>query len=73
MVRQDLLREIKQLTPAEQFRLVEDVLRSLRSSVKTLPPAPRYIKLGGLWSGYTFDFDEIKAARREAWAGSRIR
>ncbi|MGH2520974.1 MAG: hypothetical protein ACRDH2_00590 [Anaerolineales bacterium] len=54
--------------PPESLSTVVEFIEFLRS--KAASPAPRrLVRLGGLWQGYTFSEEDIRAARYEAWAG----
>lgn len=59
--------------PLESLRTVAEFVEFLRAKVGApmhpAPTLPRVVKLGGLWRGYSFSEEEIRAARREAWAG----
>ncbi len=62
-----ILQEIQQLPVTDQLNLLEGILRSVRGRLAVEPQ--RVVRLGGLWEGYTFDEDEIRAARLEMWSG----
>jgi hypothetical protein len=59
--------------PPENLVTIAEFVEFLKSKIAELPrptqPTRRVVKLGGLWQDYTFAEDEIRAARREAWAG----
>lgn len=58
--------------PPESLATVAEFVEFLRQVVgppRVSRPPRRVVKLGGLWQGYSFSEEDIRAARREAWAG----
>lgn len=58
--------------PTENLDTIAKFVEFLRSQISEPAHAshsPRLVKLGGLWQGYSFSEEDIRAARREAWAG----
>jgi len=54
--------------PPEGLAAVAEFVEFLRTKAAS-PRAPQQtVKLEGLWQGYTFSEEDIRAARREAWA-----
>ena len=57
--------------PPESLASVAEFVEFLRAKVGVKRPvqsARRVVKLGGLWQGYSFSEEDIRAARREVWA-----
>ena len=46
-----------------------ELVEFLRAKSGVRASSRQVIKLDGLWKGYTFSEEEIRAARREAWTG----
>ncbi|MBI3943025.1 MAG: hypothetical protein HY326_08430 [Chloroflexi bacterium] len=53
--------------PPESLETVAEFVEFLRSKRAHHTP----VRLGGLWAGYTFSEEEIRAARREIWQSHR--
>ena len=67
----DIVRALDEL-PIENLDTVAKFVEFLQSQLGESARArrsPRLVKLGGLWQGYAFSEEEIRSARREAWAG----
>lgn len=65
-----IVRALDELSP-ESLAAVGEFVEFLRAKVGKSSPfsrPPRTIKLGGLWTGYSFSEEDIRAARREVWA-----
>ena len=58
--------------PPESLVSVAEFVEFLRAkavgAARTLRLLRRVVKLGGLWKGYSFSEEDLRAARREAWA-----
>ena len=55
--------------PPESLISVAEFVEFLRAKATQTPRTPqRVVKLGGLWKGYSFSEEDLRAARREAWA-----
>lgn len=65
-----IIRALDDLTP-ESLTTVAQFVEFLRAKVgePSRVSRARVVKLGGLWQGYSFSEEDIRAARREAWAG----
>jgi hypothetical protein len=67
-----LVRDLDNLPP-ESLAVVAEFVEFLHAKAVESPRASRrprrLVKLGGLWQGYSFSDEEIRAARREAWTG----
>ncbi|MBC7225751.1 MAG: hypothetical protein H5T61_00775 [Thermoflexales bacterium] len=67
-----ILRALDRLPP-DSLHIVAEFVEFLRAkaeaSAPSMAPPQRVVKLGGLWEGYSFSEEEIRAARREAWTG----
>lgn len=69
-VKNRIIRALDDLPP-ESLTSVAEFVEFLRIKVSAPPRpglAPRRVKLGGLWKGYGFSEEEIRAARQEVWA-----
>ena len=55
--------------PPESLITVAEFVEFLRAKFGAHAASGRMAKLGGLWKGYSFSEEEVRAARREAWAG----
>jgi len=70
--RHRIVRALDELPP-ESLAAVAEFVEFLRAKADESPRGARsprrVVKLGGLWRGYTFSEDDIRVARREAWAG----
>lgn len=65
---EELLVAVKQLSPAEKARLLEDVSAALRHDLtEEEPPKKPKRSLLGLWEGDSVSAEEIDEARREMW------
>jgi hypothetical protein len=67
-----IVRDLDDLPPESLMAVAEFVefLHAKAVESSRAPRSPRRIvKLGGLWQGYLFSEEDIRAARREAWAG----
>lgn len=47
---------------------VKQFIDFLRFQARQRKPPCRVVKLGGLWSGYSFTEEEFETARQEAWS-----
>ncbi len=63
-----IIRSLNELPP-ESLATVAEFVEFLRTkNASSTVPTPRLVKLGGVWQGYHFDEQDIRAARREVWA-----
>lgn len=55
---------------SEHLKTLAEFIEFLRakSNASSHVPKSRVVKLGGLWRGYSFSEEDIRAARREAWS-----
>lgn len=66
-----IIRALDELPP-ESLAQVATFVEKLHSKTgkRTHSKGTRHVvKLGGLWKGYSFSDEDIRAARREAWTG----
>jgi hypothetical protein len=66
-VLQQLMAQTEKLSSEEQLRLAGYLVEHARQSYSG--SSPRIVRLAGLWQGYSFSEEDIRAARREAWSG----
>ncbi len=66
--RSQIIRALENLPP-ERLVIVAEFVEFLRAKFGVHASSGRVVKLGGLWKGYTFSEEEVRAPRREAWAG----
>ncbi len=67
-----IIRELDYLPP-ESLATVAEFVAFLHARADEQPRPlrrpRRVVKLGGLWQGYSFSEEDIRAARRDAWVG----
>jgi hypothetical protein len=68
VTKSQIIRALDDLPP-ESLVTVAEFVEFLRVKFSVHASSGRVAKLGGLWKGYSFSEEEIRAARREAWAG----
>jgi hypothetical protein len=66
-VLQQLMTQTEKLSSEEQLRLAAYLVEHARQSYAGR--VSRVVRLAGLWQGYSFSEEDIRAARREAWSG----
>ncbi len=71
-IKAQIIRALEALPP-ESLTAVAEFVEFLRSKADRpfgdASVSRRIVKAGGLWQGYSFSEEDIRAARREAWAG----
>jgi hypothetical protein len=66
-VLQQLMTQTEKLSGEEQLRLAAYLVEHARQTYAH--NAARVVRLAGLWQGYSFSEEDIRATRREAWSG----
>lgn len=61
-----VLEQAKQLTPADQARLIEQLATAIEHELTAVQPVPRQ-SLRGLWQGLNITDKDIAEVRREMW------
>jgi hypothetical protein len=63
---EDVIADVKNLSPAQMLHLVEEIMEMLKPAVQT-QSASRH-PVFGIWSEVSVSADEIDEARREMWS-----
>jgi hypothetical protein len=63
---EDVIADVKNLSPAQMLSLVEDIMEMLKPAVQTKPGLRHPVF--GIWSEVSVSADEIDEARRQMWS-----